>query len=125
MQHWPWLKYTAPNVPSTAASRSASAKTRLGDLPPSSSDRRFMLPPAAFMIFRPVPVSPVNVTLSTSGWAASGAPAVGPYPVTTLTTPGGKPTSAITCISRRADSGVCSAGLSTTVFPAASAGPSL
>ena len=84
-----------------------------------------MLPFAASRIFWPVPVSPVNVTLSTPGWAASGAPAVGPNPGITLTTPGGKPTSSISSASRSADSGVCSAGLRTTVFPAASAGPSL
>ncbi len=67
MQHWPWLKYTAPKVPSTAASRSASSNTTLGDLPPSSSETRFMLPFAASRIFWPVAFSPVNVILSTSG----------------------------------------------------------
>ena len=39
-------------------------------------------------------------------------------------TPGGKPTSSASSPSRSALSGVCSAGLSTTVQPAASAGPS-
>ena len=93
MQHWPWLKNTAPCVPASAASRSASAKTMLGDLPPSSSETRFRFPFAASTIFWPVVCSPVKVTLSTSVCAASGAPAVSPKPVTTLTTPGGNPTS--------------------------------
>jgi hypothetical protein len=39
-----------------------------------------------------------------------------------LTTPGGMPTSAISSAIRSVESGVISAGLSTTVFPAASAG---
>ncbi len=125
MQHCPWLKKTAPWVPSSAASRSASAKTTLGDLPPSSSETRLRLPREASRIFRPVSVSPVNVTLSTSSWPASAAPAVGPKPVTTFTTPGGMPTSSISSASRSAESGVCSAGFRTTVFPAAREGPSL
>ena len=41
-----------------------------------------------------------------------------------LITPGGKPASRASSPSRNADSGVCSAGLSTTVQPAASAGAS-
>ncbi len=39
-----------------------------------------------------------------------------------FTTPGGRSASWITCASRSAVSGVVSAGLSTTVFPVASAG---
>ena len=67
MQHWPWLKNTAPCVPASAASRSASPKTMLGDFPPSSSDTRLRFPFAASTIFWPVVCSPVNVILSTSG----------------------------------------------------------
>ena len=125
MQHWPWLKNTAPCVPASADSRSASSKTMLGDFPPSSSDTRFRFPFAASAIFWPVVCSPVNVILSTSVCAASGAPAVSPKPVITFTTPGGNPTSVISSARRSAESGVCSAGLRTTVFPAARAGPSL
>ena len=36
---------------------------------------------------------PVKATLSTMGWLAIAAPAVGPYPGTMLTTPAGKPAS--------------------------------
>lgn len=43
-------------------------------------------------------------------------------PVTMFTVPGGKPASSISSARRSADSGVCSAGLSTTVQPAAGAG---
>ncbi|MCY1223310.1 hypothetical protein D9M72_354310 [compost metagenome] len=73
---------------------------------------------------RPVAVEPVKAILSTSGWLASRCPATLPKPGTTLITPRGKPTSAASAATRSADSGVSSDGLSTTVLPAASAGPS-
>ena len=110
-------------TPAAAASTSASSKTITGDLPPSSSDTRLRLPADAFTISCPTSVLPVNATLSTPGCAASAAPA-SPKPVTTLTTPSGKPASHTSCASRSAVSGVCSAGLSTTVLPQASAAPS-
>ena len=89
-QHWPWLKKIAFATPAAAASTSASSKTITGDLPPSSSDTRFRLPADAFTISCPTSVLPVKATLSTPGCAASAAPA-SPWPVTTLTTPSGKP----------------------------------
>ncbi len=73
------------------------------------------------MIAAPVAVEPVNETRSTSGWAASAAPTTGPVPVTRLSTPGGRPASSTASKSRYAVSGVSSAGLSTTVQPAARA----
>ena len=93
----------------------------LGDLPPSSSVTRFSARPALAPISRPTAVEPVNEILSTPGWSTSAAP-VSPSPVTTLRTPGGKPASSASSPSRSAVSGVCSAGFSTTVQPAASAG---
>ena len=52
-----------------------------GDLPPSSSVTFLrLLLPAACTISRPTSVEPVKATLSTSGWAASAAPAVSPKP---------------------------------------------
>jgi len=96
--------------------------TMTGDLPPSSTVTFFRLPAAALTISRPTSVEPVKVILSTPGCAASAAPAVGPRPVTMLKTPLGKPASSTSSPSRSAVSGVSSAGLSTTVQPAASAG---
>ena len=93
-----------------------------GDLPPSSSDTFFKLPAAACTISLPTSVEPVNATLSTSGCAASAAPAVSPKPVMMLTTPGGNTCLGISSASRNAVSGVCSAAFSTMVQPAASAG---
>ena len=46
-------------------------------------------------------------------------------PVSTLKTPAGKPASSASTASASAVSGVCSAGLTTTVQPAASAGATL
>ncbi len=100
-----------------------SAKKMLGDLPPSSSvtGMRFWL--AYCMISRPVVVSPVKAIFAMRLLDASGLPHSMPKPLTTLTTPGGS-RSPISSISTRIDTGVCSAGLSTTQLPAASAGAS-
>ena len=96
-----------------------------GLLPPSSKVSFFrLLAPEAATISLPTSVEPVKATLSTSPCAASAAPAVSPYPGTTFTTPSGTPASAISSASFSSVSGVCSAGLSTTQLPVASAGPS-
>ena len=124
MQAWPWLWKIAQAAPLTAAVRSASSNTMFAPLPPSSSCTRFRLPALAATIFRPVAVEPVNAILSTPGCSASAWPATAPYPATMLITPGGKPTACASCAIRIVDSGVSSACFITTVFPAASAGPS-
>ena len=94
----------------------------LADLPPSSRVTRLRLPAAPRRICRPTAGEPVKVTLSTSGWSTSAAPAVLPKPGTTFSTPGGKSASRASSPMRSAVSGVSSAGLSTTVQPQASAG---
>ncbi|MNL73893.1 hypothetical protein D3C87_1994260 [compost metagenome] len=66
----------------------------------------------------------MKVSLSTSGLWVRAEPAVMPVPVTTLNTPSGYPASSTSSASFSAVSGVSSAGLSTTVQPVASAGPS-
>ena len=76
------------------------------------------------MIVLPVAVSPVNEITGTSGWATSAAPASSPTPCTMLNTPGGTPASSMISGNRLAVSGVSSAGLSTTVHPAARHGAS-
>lgn len=95
-------------------------------------------------------VDPVKAILSISMWWEMAEPAVWPYPGNTFTTPGGKPawprkgftkwkykswslyiyryvnsvqsTSLISAAMWRADNGVCSAGLMTTVLPQQRAG---
>ena len=120
-QTCPPLNQMPSTTPSTAASRSASAQITKGDLPPSSSVSPLPDPAVARRIARPTSVEPVKATLSTPSWATSAAP-VSPAPKTMLTTPAGTPASVQSSAKASAVSGVCSAGFSTTVLPAASAG---
>src|SRR3984957_13180148 len=115
---------TPKSAPSTAASQSAPSKKIFGDLPPSSRVTRFKVSAALLTISLPTAALPVKAILSTPGCATSAAPQVSPKPFTILTTPGGKPTSANQFANSSAVRGVCSAGLSTHVQPAASAGAS-
>src|SRR5262249_43062413 len=95
-----------------------------GLFPPSSSVTFFKLvEAAAFMTLLPTIVLPVKATFSILGCSAIAAPAVGPYPVTMLTTPGGTPASLRREPIRIAERGVNSEGLITTALPVASAGP--
>ena len=79
------------------------------------------MPAVALRIARPTSVEPVKAILSTPLCATSAAP-VAPSPVTMLTTPGGSPVSTQIAAKASAVRGVNSAGFSTTVLPAASAG---
>ena len=90
-------------------------------LPPSSSVSLVPVPASSRWIALPTSVEPVNAILSTPSCFTSSAP-VRPSPVTMLTTPGGSSAWRRTSQKSSAVSGVVSAGLSTTVFPAASAG---
>jgi len=74
----------------------------------------------------PTPVEPVKDSLRTLGLPVSSAPISRELlPGITLNTPAGMPARVASSASARADSGVSAAGLSTTVHPAASAGPAL
>ena len=64
----------------------------------------------------------MNDTMSMSRARASAAAGAGVGRVTTLTTPGGKPTSCRISASSMTASGSCGAGFITTVLPTASAG---
>ena len=70
----------------------------------------------------PTAVEPVKATLAMSGCWASRSPTTRPGPTTTFSTPSGSPASSAIFSSSIAVSGVSSAGLSTIVLPAASAG---
>src|SRR2546429_2221496 len=96
----------------------------LGDFPPSSRVTRLSESAALFTMTFPTAALPVKAILSTLGCATMEAPAVSPKPFTMLTTPGGKPASSNQTANSSAVSGVCSAGLSTQVQPAAMAGAS-
>ncbi len=104
-QSWPQLSNTAYGDAAANASRSASANTMLGLLPPSSRLTFFTVAAAARRIACPVAVSPVNAILPMPSCAAIAAPTEAPGPVTTLSTPGGSPASSASSAKRMAVSG--------------------
>ena len=76
----------------------------------------------------PTSLEPVKPILRTIGLEVTSVPIAGASsasPVTTESTPGGRPARSARAAIARADSGVCSAGLSTIVQPTASAGAAL
>ena len=75
------------------------------------------------MIDLPTGVEPVKAIFAMRGLDASAAPASMPVPLTMFSTPGGS-RSSMNESRNRIEAGVCSAGFSTTQFPAASAGAS-
>ena len=109
---------------STQVSMSASANTTFADLPPSSRETRVMFRAASAMIADPISVEPVNPTLETRGSVTSALPTLDPGPGRTDIVPSGSPASARISASRSSESGVSDAGLTTIVFPHASAGES-
>ena len=121
-QTWPWLKKMPLTMPSTAWSIGASSKTMLAPLPPSSS-----------VTFLSRARDRAGDRLADGGGAGEGhlvdvrgaRPARRPSrrtPVRMLTTPLGRPAWRQMSAKKSAESGVVSAGLSTTVLPVASAG---
>ena len=89
--------------------------------PPSSSVSFLPVPASSRWIAFPTSVEPVKATLSPPSDLTIAAPVL-PSPVTMLTTPGGSSAWRTTSQKSNADNGVVSAGFSTTVLPAASAG---
>ncbi len=92
-----------------------------GLFPPNSRVNALPLPAVALRIILPTSVEPVKATLSMSSCSVISAP-VFPSPVTMLTTPGGSPTELQISANTSAEIDVNSAGLRTTVLPAAKAG---
>src|SRR5215472_18754832 len=96
-----------------------------GALPPSSSESFFTVGATCFISKRPTTVDPVKESLRTVGLEVISPPIAEALPVMTLSTPGGKPARCASSASASAEKGVASAGLITTVHPAASAGDTL
>jgi hypothetical protein len=96
-----------------------------GALPPSSSDSRFSVGAPCAASTRPTSVEPVKLSLRTAGCEVSSPPMARAPPVITLRTPAGTPARVASSASANADNGVCAAGLTTIVQPAASAGATL
>src|SRR6185312_7571477 len=107
---------------SSARSRSASANTITGFFPPSSKCTRFNVGAPCAMIAEPVALSPTKPIALIAGCSVSALPASSPMPCTVLRTPSGTPACLTSRASRSAVTGDHSAGLWTTVHPAASAG---
>src|SRR5574337_432089 len=120
----PWLENAARRLSVTVVSKSQSANTSVGFLPPSSSESFLNFGPARLAMSAPVLVPPVKEIAFTSGCSTSTAPALGPRPCTTLRTPAGSPASMQSSENKYAVMGVSSEGLATTQLPAASAGAS-
>ncbi len=118
---WPALLNDQPRIALSARSKSASAKTMNGDLPPSSVTEGTTLAAAAWATLMPVGTEPVKVTWSMPGCPARAAP-VPASPGTTFSTPGGSPHSSAIRPTSSGVRGASGEGLSTTVQPAASAG---
>src|SRR5450631_1081109 len=116
-QSCPQLPKTEKTEDSMQRSRSASAKTTLAALPPSSSETRVMLLAHRRMICDPTSVEPVNETFETRGCVARALPTVAPGPGSTEITLGGKPASIKISASASTESGVSCAGLTTMVLP--------
>jgi len=108
----------------TAAARSTSSRMMAADFPPSSRVHGLSISAARLPISLPTPELPVKVNRSTSRLDVNACPVSIP-PGTTDRTPSGRPASAKTSAKAFAVNGVSAAGLSTTVQPASSAGPSL
>ena len=113
----------ATSAPSSAASRSASASTTNGALPPSSIEQLITFSAACASRIRPTSVEPVKESLRTRGSLSIALTTSDErFEGMTLTTPLGTPACSRRSATASADSGVSDAGFNTTVQPAASAG---
>jgi hypothetical protein len=101
----------------------ATSRTTKGQCPPSSSDKRFSVSDATRIIDWPAAVEAVAVIIRTSECAANAAPASGPEPGRSFSTPFGRPASAKHCRTSAIARGVSGGDLTTMVQPAANAGP--
>ena len=123
MHTWPELAKELITHRGTAAERSASGSMIVPELFPSSIVTFFR--PAFRMICSPTGGDPVKEIFEIRGSTVSHSPTVPPDPTTTLKTPAGTPASSRISASMIAVSGVVDAGFRTSVFPTASAGPTL
>ena len=115
-------------APSTALSMSASSNTMKGALPPNSRDSFFTLGADWAIKMRPTSVLPVKLMWRTMSLAQNTLPAamlLSESAVSKLITPAGMPARMANSPAAKAERGVSSAGLMTTVQPAAKAGATL
>src|ERR1700733_12143774 len=122
MQDWPVEEKMPNRTPAQAMSRSASANTIVGDLPPSSRDTVINLSAALRANDRPVSVPPVNETFLTVGCVTSRSPTIAPAPGSVENNPLGRPASSTMRASSSETNGLQDDGLSRIALPAANAG---
>src|SRR5688572_19100017 len=123
---WPVLRNFDAITCWIATVRSASSKTMNGAWPPSWSETRLTVRAAFSYSVMPTSVLPVKVSLRTRASAKNASEtAAGSEVVSTWKTSAGPPAWTHKSTRRIAVSGDCSAGLSTTEHPAASAGATL
>src|ERR1700678_1944541 len=125
LQDCPELVMTLCTPCATALFKSASSRTMLADLPPSSCDTRLTVSAAAFATAMPARVEPVNDIMSMPGCDDKASPTVCPSPLTRLNAPAGTPASSMIWAKSNALMGATSEGFKTIVQPAASAGATL
>ena len=110
----------APQTQALAArSKSASLRTIIGSLPPSSKVTGINLSTARCITFLPVSTLPVKEIIS--AWSISASPVLS-KPVTTWIRFGGNPAFSASSTPNKAESGVRSDGFMTTALPAIIAG---
>ena len=108
---------------SVTCSGSAVASTIMALMPPVSAISGAIGPSLAAsvrLMMRATSVEPVKATPATPAWPVSSAPTL-PSPGTRCSALAGTPAACSSFTASEAMSGVCSAGLATTVLPAASA----
>mmetsp|Transcript_11098 Transcript_11098/g.19329 ORF Transcript_11098/g.19329 Transcript_11098/m.19329 type:complete len:269 (-) Transcript_11098:300-1106(-) len=118
----PELRNALATVAVAANSRSASSNTTRGALPPNSRDTRLTEEAADAISSLPTAVDPVNPIFRTLSFVVSSRPMAGASPMMMFKHPSGRPARSANTARARAERGVDSAGFSTTVHPAASAG---
>jgi hypothetical protein len=116
MQRSPALPYPADTAASAAASMSASGSTTMWFFAPPRACTRLPAAEPRVWTCRATGVEPTNDAAATSGWSSRAFTAVA-SPLTTLSTPGGRPASANSSASRTDADGSRSEGLSTNAFP--------
>ncbi|MNS74167.1 hypothetical protein D3C72_1076340 [compost metagenome] len=126
-QRWPAESKAELNTSNTTCSDSADESTTIAFWPPVSAISGMVWPSSSRRsasvraMMRATSVEPVNITPRTAGLATSWAPTVSPRPGSSCTAPAGTPAARKMATACAAINGVCSAGLATTVLPAASA----
>ena len=96
-----------------------------GDLPPNSRETSAKLRLTFSNTWRAAFGPPVKETRATCGCDVRTRPQGSPWPVTIFTTPGGMPACSINLPNSNIAALACSEAFSTTVLPAAKAGPIL